>query len=387
PSKLVDRRNPRKILVSLAGATPGDADTGADGTTPTAQAPRPRPAAGTAGGRFAGFNDLLPAPKRAGQQRLGGVGGPAVAAARKPFSLKTAAEPSFARGQQGREGEYGAGVSSTTAVANLTDAPPPTLLPNEVKITGNAMMFKPLSVARNSAANKRRKVLRPGSGSGSSAVAAAAGQAAGASVATSAHAPASATAPAPAPPQSKPKVSLFGLRQEDTHASAPESLDEEEVVDLAAGAVLDESDPYAPPTSTIVSSADISPPPGTTTTINPPADTHESLASIANDLNLSASEKRQLFGRRGTRGDRAPPSSSIVHFNTDAEYAANAAYLASVSEQELAAQQNTTVRSIAPGKHSLQQLVNSVQSQREALEESFAAGRRNRKEAGSKYGW
>jgi hypothetical protein len=32
-------------------------------------------------------------------------------------------------------------------------------------------------------------------------------------------------------------------------------------------------------------------------------------------------------------------------------------------------------------------LVNAASSQKEALEESFAAGRRNKKEAGSKYGW
>jgi hypothetical protein len=45
------------------------------------------------------------------------------------------------------------------------------------------------------------------------------------------------------------------------------------------------------------------------------------------------------------------------------------------------------VRSIAPGKHSLKQLVNAAQSQKDALAESFAKGYQNRKEAGSKYGW
>ena len=39
------------------------------------------------------------------------------------------------------------------------------------------------------------------------------------------------------------------------------------------------------------------------------------------------------------------------------------------------------------GKHSLQQLVNLVSNQKDALEEGFAMGRRNKKEAGAKYGW
>jgi hypothetical protein len=45
------------------------------------------------------------------------------------------------------------------------------------------------------------------------------------------------------------------------------------------------------------------------------------------------------------------------------------------------------VRSIAPGKHSLKQLLNATVSQKEALEESFAKGYANRKEASGRYGW
>lgn len=44
------------------------------------------------------------------------------------------------------------------------------------------------------------------------------------------------------------------------------------------------------------------------------------------------------------------------------------------------------VRALAPGKHSLKQLVNAVSSQREALEDSFAAGRRRKGESGARYG-
>jgi hypothetical protein len=99
---------------------------------------------------------------------------------------------------------------------------------------------------------------------------------------------------------------------------------------------------------------------------------------IADDLNLSRSQRRQLFGRNAD-----PSSSKILHFNTDAEYAANQ----EMAHKELAAAQHNPVRAIAPGKHTLQQLVNAASTQKEALEESFASGKRNKKEAGAKYGW
>lgn len=107
----------------------------------------------------------------------------------------------------------------------------------------------------------------------------------------------------------------------------------------------------------------------------------QSLDSIAADLNLSASARRQLLGRN--HRDASKTSSSIMNFNTDEEYAANEALRAS-GEQ---APQHNPVRAIAPGKHSLKQLVNAASGQKEALEESFASGRRNKREAGGKYGW
>jgi hypothetical protein len=102
------------------------------------------------------------------------------------------------------------------------------------------------------------------------------------------------------------------------------------------------------------------------------------LNNVADDLNLSKSERRQLFGRNAPSAD-----SRVLTFNTDQEYAHNQA----LAETELAATQHNPVRAIAPGKHSLQQLVNAAASQKDALEESFASGRRNKKEAGSRYGW
>ena len=107
--------------------------------------------------------------------------------------------------------------------------------------------------------------------------------------------------------------------------------------------------------------------------------TPQTLGSIASDLKLSKSDRRQLFGRRG---QPAGTAINVVNFNTDQEYAANEALRAS-GEQV----QHNPVRAIAPGKHSLKQLVNAATGQKEALEESFATGRKNKKEAGSKYGW
>lgn len=77
----------------------------------------------------------------------------------------------------------------------------------------------------------------------------------------------------------------------------------------------------------------------------------------------------------------------VLTFDTNRQYRQNAEWLASATEEELAAQQHNPVRSIAPGRHSLQQLVNAVSVQKDALEETFAAGRRNKKEAGARYGW
>ena len=117
---------------------------------------------------------------------------------------------------------------------------------------------------------------------------------------------------------------------------------------------------------------------------NPPQTNQTSgphtLDSIASDLNLSASARRQLFGRR--RGNDNSSTVNVINFNTDLEYKAN---------EELRAAgetvQHNPVRAIAPGKHNLKQLISAASSQREALEESFAKGKANKREAGSKYGW
>jgi len=110
----------------------------------------------------------------------------------------------------------------------------------------------------------------------------------------------------------------------------------------------------------------------------------QSLDDIAGDLKLSAAERRQLFGRQkgGGANEAIRSATKIINFNTDKEYLHNEE-LRAAGEQVV----HNPVRAIAPGKHSLKQLVNAAQSQKEALEESFAKGKSNRAEASSRYGW
>ncbi|KAM4055305.1 mitotic checkpoint regulator, MAD2B-interacting domain-containing protein [Hirsutella rhossiliensis] len=93
---------------------------------------------------------------------------------------------------------------------------------------------------------------------------------------------------------------------------------------------------------------------------------------------LSAAARRQLFGRDG--GPRA--AKHVINFNTDQEYQHNETVRAA-GEQQI----HQPVRALQGGKHSLRQLVQNVHNQREALEDSFAKGKSNRKEASSRYGW
>lgn len=112
-----------------------------------------------------------------------------------------------------------------------------------------------------------------------------------------------------------------------------------------------------------------------------PADP-DSLGSIADDLNLSAAARRELFGRGGASAGGT--ARSVINFNLDQEYRHNEELRASGA---LDSQKHNPVRAIKPGKHSLQQLVSQVQSQRDALEENFAKNRSTQKSAGAKYGF
>ncbi|TLD11947.1 hypothetical protein E2P81_ATG10196 [Venturia nashicola] len=323
-SKLISRTESKKIKVELPQIRPepgqGDAQEPATKRARTA-------------GAFSGFNSLLPAPKRTGQN------------APKPgVSLKTSSEAAFSRTPAPTlpTGDDNDGVNGTekealpVAVEKKEEEP---------KIVGKPTRFMPLSVAN--AKKKKKPVHGPKV----------------AAVETSALLPKSGgAAPQPqaqdveAPPKAKPKVSLFSFGGEDTSTpkETPSSNYQPEF-----------ADPETKSAEETVAVQQTSAPTSTNT-----------LSDIASDLDLTPAQRRQLFGRGGVN------AGNIAHFNMDAEYRSN---------QEMAASGETfehrQVKTIAPGKHSLQQLVNNVKSQTDALEDKWAEGRRNRGEGGSKYGF
>ncbi|KAJ5973043.1 uncharacterized protein N7479_002961 [Penicillium vulpinum] len=356
----IDRNNPRKIRLAIPEIKP-EHPSGED----TEDGPRKKPRLGGGGG-LSGFNAFLPAPKRIVEKKA------AVATTRKPFSLKTGAGPGFDRTADAEmkndfafENLAGGDVKDTTSAPGSPkpDTASETIKnPVEVKLQGNPMMFRPLSVGRPQKKRKTTKIAEQPTPSSSAAPKPAQ---------SLQQAPAPAPAPTPTPP--KPKVSLFSLSSDETTSQpgpAPgPSATYQPLVYNAEDEEVSADDPVlAEPTQISMEHS------RATVSTNPTS----SLDSIANDLNLSKSERRQLFGRNA-----AASQSQVRTFNIDEEYASNKV----LAEGELAGAQHNPVRAIAPGKHTLQQLLNVASSQKEALEESFATGRRNKKEAGSKYGW
>ncbi|MCJ1252899.1 hypothetical protein MMC24_000705 [Lignoscripta atroalba] len=363
--KVIDRSNPRKIIVSLPEPTKVDENDEANETGP------PMKRAKVGGGAFGGFNTFLPPPKRAaasngesssGAIKKGGLG--------SGVSLKTGAAPGFSREpvpdtirDEENDGLADSGITSSGEVLGMAERKFPEaslhtadgldMPKEEPKKQGNPMMFKPLSVAR-----KPQKKKLP-----------------------------STTAVTTQSPQHSVKsstatVSLFSMEgTSDRNVSdAPSVGDYRPLMYEAPTNGADHSSSYAP-------APDQEADPNTAgVSIDPSASTlrkvaPQSLDSIASDLNLSASAKRQLLGRqRNTKGNSS--AVNIVNFNIDEEYASNE-LLRQAGEQV----QHNPVRAIAAGKHSLKQLVNAASNQKDALEEQFASGRRNKKESGSKYGW
>jgi hypothetical protein len=362
--KVVDRSNPGKIRVSLPQAALKD-DTKHD------EPPAKRAKIGNGG--LSGFNSFLPAPKHTGQAanpslgdgntvKKGGLGA--------GVSLKTGAAPGFSREPE-PERDYTDELDDqqaerpSTAGGSGLSLPEPVQVgqksSEEVKLVGRPLMFKPLSVARKPA--KKKKAI-------------AASIAPGASTTTT-----PVTAQTTTQKPERPKISLFSMGIE---TSSPALASNTEYQPMIYGAETEEPadeelDSYAEP-----SYEDYTPTPSQTV---PPAvptpPVSQSLDDIAGDLNLSAAERRQLFGRqKGGRNNGMQAATRVINFNTDKEYLHNEE-LRAAGEQVV----HNPVRAIAPGKHSLKQLVNAAQSQKEALEESFAKGKSNRAEASSRYGW
>ncbi|KAG5967464.1 hypothetical protein E4U58_002152 [Claviceps cyperi] len=375
--KVVDRSNPGKIVVSLPTPAPS-ADEG-----PPAK--RARTAGG--GGLFSGFNAFLPAPKNNGRQ-------PAVASAtRSGVNLKTSAAPGFNRdGGEDDVFSQHAAAPTTTSTTELPDhnprglnLPPPKrqeaapsipegqIPAEQVKLVGKPLMFRPLSVGLNT--KKKKKNSKLGSHP------TVAPQRADNSIPSFSASPTPTQDAVVAAP--KKKVSLFSLHApEPTDGAAAASTSPDNKLDDAYEPLFTAAHEVGPssaaeswePAADAQRSAPINEATTTTTTMGPT----QSLDHMADDLNLSAAARRELFGRDGSNF----AAKTVVNFNMDKEYQHNEDVRASGDQQ-----MHHPVRAIQSGKHSLKQLVQNVQNQKDALEDSFAKGRSNRKEASSRYGW
>ena len=356
----VDKSNPRKIQVKLQ--EPGVGASSNISTPDDEPAPK-RQRMG--GGAFSGFNSLLPAPKRDSQTQNGP--GSAKGQARKIFSLKTGAERGFDRESDAQLRQVFAEQHADvrTPATTGTDAEPPfstsqsnagSTSPSIAPKTGNPMMFKPLSVARKPPKKK---------------------QSTNTAKETPSQVRAAVYSASEGEPTPKPKISLFSTDGDVLNHTQSAALTAEYKPLVYEAA---EEDPAEPGPDFIGEETQ----PGEQGdgvgrgSIPAPAGP-QSLDAIASDLNLSASARRQLFGRKSGASSNAV---NVINFNTDKEYAANEILRAS-GEQI----QHNPVRGPASGKHSLKQLVSMATGQKDALEESFAAGRQNKKEAGSRYGW
>ncbi|KAI9691458.1 MAG: hypothetical protein M1822_007529 [Bathelium mastoideum] len=380
--KVVDRSNPHKIKVNL----PVNDETG-DGDIAQEAPPAKKPRVG--GGAFSGFNSFLPAPKKTAgnpgavnSSSKGGIG----KGLGKGVSLKTGATPGFSRdaipgpgiGQDEGTAEeaesyndLGEVAASSTNLDSLkASAKDPSAA--EVESVRKPTMFRPLSVARNAQKKPKKPTIphsKPANG-------------APPSVATAASTIAS---DAPAQPATKPiaKVSLFHLdNAEDsntpTSASAHNASFPHEDND-AALSPTDEVPALADPTFSLPQQH-----------FNSAPDTHsQSLTDLA--AHLPPSARRQLLGRAAQSSSSSTAAGpKVLTFSPSAEYRYNESVRHGDGNGDSAGleiQQHRPVRGIAPGKHSLQQLVSNAATQRDALEEAFASGHRNRREAGGKYGW
>ncbi|KAK0283353.1 hypothetical protein LTR35_006427 [Friedmanniomyces endolithicus] len=349
----------RKIKVALPTLQP-EPESLKESSNLSIEADEPPAKRARTAGAFGGFNSLLPAPKRAA--------GVAQASTRlgRGVSLKTSSEAAFSRGAVvaeeggvGREvrevrdeveGEGGYDEFGDKTRAAVGDEGEEVKKEGvEGKVVGKATRFKPLSVA-----NKRKKPV-----GGKKAVSTAAPVEVQFPK-NDTRKPATEEGAIPhdaAPAVAKPKRSLFAVPQEEDEFPLEQTGESYTALEAPEPIHNQTTQPHATP------SAPASPP-------NP-------LEALATSMNLTPSQRRQLFGRHSTN------TSTLVHFNTDTEYAANESLRQSTGETEA----HRAVKTVAPGKHSLQQLVNNARVNQEGIEDKWAEGRRKRGEGGEKYGW
>nr|POE59038.1 hypothetical protein CFP56_24308 [Quercus suber] len=277
-------------------------------------------------GTFGGFNSLLPAPKRAAQN------GP-----KAGVSLKTSSEAAFSRESPSAMVPEKQDPKAVTGQDDLEGAvvKPPAAV--EVPLVGRATRFKPLSVG-----NKKQKKRTVKS----------APQEKSLEPATKVRLdPASAAETAPA---KKERQSLFSVEQpaEEPIIPAASSKYEYEAI------VVDDPTSNPPEGPTTLTTPAPAPPPA------------NSLDAVATDLNLTPAQRRHLFGRNSKNDSTGI---SVANFNLDSEYAHNEKLRQSGETIE-----HRAVKSIAPGKHSLQQLVNNARSNQDSIEDKWAEDRAKR---------
>ncbi|KAF2171865.1 hypothetical protein M409DRAFT_63416 [Zasmidium cellare ATCC 36951] len=326
---------PGKIAVSLPSLKPEPGqkkDESADG--PPAKRAR-------TGGAFSGINSFLPAPKKSG------------ANAPKPgISLKTSSEAAFSRNPPPQAPiEEDVSMSSGNGENSL---PEKTESAEEPKLVRKNTRFLPLSVSskkKKKPANKPPPVTER-TESASNGKHSDMARAAATNVAKEKD-------PEPAP---KPKRSLFAMNQEEQALPVSSSTGDYKPL------IAEEGRGYLP--------EEVQQTANTQSPANPASSNPNSLEAVAADMNLTPAQRRQLFGRHGGK------DFNVAHFNLDSEYAAN-----EQMRQAGEVIEHRAVKAVAPGKHSLQQLVNNARTQQEALEDKWGEGRRARGEGGSKYGW
>lgn len=351
--KTVNRSNQGKILLDLPQISTE--------TIPTAESgPPAKRAKTTGGGLFSGFNSLLPPPKNANKPTNS-----TSSWGTSSTSLKTSAAAGFSRDANGTDGFSGSpGAPSSSGTSAVPSIPSDQKPAEEVKLVGKPLMFKPLSVSRG---NTKKKSGKAGGVGGKLVKSVGIPQANGGSRDDNSKEERSNALP-------PKRVSLFSMHTEEGQGHLPE--------------VPSSYEPMFQPEITMqedeVTFSGI-PRQSQDNTSLPSLNNTESLESIAKDLNLSAAERRELFGRSNNGGPFVGSNRTaekVINFNMDKEYEYNEG-VRSAGDQQM----HNPVRAIQSGKHSLRQLVQNVQNQKDALEDSFAKGRANRDEASSKYGW
>lgn len=327
---------------------------------------------------FSGINSFLPAPKnlaKTGAATSDSNNKARGSGLRPGISLKTGAAPAFSRelpevyedSPHGTEDtdydEFGRRVAVAPSASTIGES----MVSQEgtIKPAGKPMMFKPLSVGRKPAKKKIPAQPTVSSPSGS--------KLASDGVPPAKVEPAAMSTAPQSVAVSKKKQSLFSNFQEESIPAATKDVHAEYQPEFLEDAKADrafDSDFKEP---AVQQFAHNSQPPQTVNQTQ-----GNDLQTLATSLNLTAAQRRQLFGRDGAA------NATLANFNLAQEYSANNA---AMQDEATQAPIHNPVRAIAPGKHSLQQLLNSANNQRDALEESFASAKRNKAAAGSKYGW